>query len=135
MAHRLGLTQVFFGTPHRLHGPKAGARLVGDILRAVGNYRTDRVTLGSIKDALRPVEPTQGMIKEIQHSRTFLSGINDQFPNVLRSFNISIVNFFECDITEGLNRVVSFNHRLWPDPSSNADDVNLSCLRTGCERV
>ena len=134
MAHRVKLTQIFFATPHRLRGPDAGKRLAADILRAVGNYRTNHGVLGSMKEAFRPVKPTHRMLEEIQRSSTNLSDISANFLDFLRRFNIAIVNFIESDITEGLDHVVSFDCWLPPNFISSVSLVNLRGLHTGCER-
>jgi hypothetical protein len=133
MAHCVAPTQIFFATPHRLRGPDAGKRLAADILRAVGNYRTNRRVLGSMKETIRPVKPTHRMLEEIQRNSTNLSDISANFLDFLRWFNIAIVNFIESDITEGLDRVVSFDCWLPPNPASSVSHVNLG-LHIGCER-
>lgn len=61
--------------------------------------------------ALRP-SPSSVLIEEIKSNSKSLTHITAKFQKVLESFNVSIVNFYEGTVTEGLKGVVSRMRRL-----------------------
>ncbi|KAK3900049.1 hypothetical protein C8A05DRAFT_17600 [Staphylotrichum tortipilum] len=100
---------VFFATPHQLSGAGAGKHFATRLLRAVGDPgpQPKNGFRRTVREALRPVEPSARMIQEIETNSGNLSDITADFLAVLNDFNIFLVNFIEATVTEGLDAMTS----------------------------
>ncbi|KLU88847.1 hypothetical protein MAPG_07830 [Magnaporthiopsis poae ATCC 64411] len=99
---------IFFATPHRLGGPEAGERFAERILHAVVTQqgKPGPGAVDAVMAKLRRPPPSSVVIQEIKSNSKSLTRVTTEFQAVLKSLNVSVVNFYEGQATKGLDGVV-----------------------------
>ncbi|KAL8418731.1 hypothetical protein RB594_002081 [Gaeumannomyces avenae] len=95
---------IFFATPHHLGSRDGGEKFAWSILRAFQQGKPDPGPLEILTAKLLPPSPM--VIERIKSYSESLTYVTAEFQAVLKSLNVSVVNFCEADVTKGLREVV-----------------------------